>query len=207
MNRFGSLFLGIFGAFGVSWIGMVAYPYLTFAALQPHKDENTGAVAPPGLPGVAAQGYRTYAGNGCVTCHTQFVRDKNEGSDIDRKWGNRRTVARDYMFEGKVVLGDSRSGPDLSNVGVRQTDPQWFYRLLLDPRLVDPASSMPAYPWLFKTQKIVGQRSADALRLEGEHAPAAGYEIIPTEQARNLVGYLLSRKANYPLPEAPEPKE
>ncbi len=207
MNRFSTFFLGVFGVFGASWLGLVAYPYLTFAALQPHKDENTGAIAPPGIPGTAAQGYHVYAGNGCVNCHTQFVRDKNEGSDIERKWGNRRTVARDYLFDGQVFLGDSRQGPDLTNVGVRQTDAQWFYRLLFDPRQMNPEANMPAYPWLFAERKIVGQVSADALHLQGSDAPPPGYEIVPTRQARELVGYLLSLKRDYPLPEAPEPKE
>ncbi len=207
MNRFSTFFLGVFATFCAAWLGLVAYPYLTFAALQPHKDENTGAIAPPGVPGTAAQGYHIYAGNGCVNCHTQFVRDKNEGSDIERKWGTRRTVARDYLFDGQVFLGDSRQGPDLTNVGVRQTDAQWFYRLLFDPRQMNPESNMPAYPWLFAKRRIVGQVSVDALHLQGSDAPPPGYEIVPTQQARELVGYLLSLKRNYPLPEAPEPKE
>ena len=41
MNKFVKLFFGVFGAFGVSWLGFVAYPYLTFAGLQPNKDPNT----------------------------------------------------------------------------------------------------------------------------------------------------------------------
>ena len=207
MKRFSLLFLGIVGAFGASWLGFVAYPYLTFAGLKPHQDENTGEIAPPGLPGFAGQGYHLYAGNGCVYCHTQFVRDKNEGSDIDRQWGTRRTVARDYIFDGQVFLGTARLGPDLTNVGVRQTDRQWFYRLLYDPRLMNPESIMPSYRWLFSTRKIAGQRSDDALKLEGSDAPPAGYEVVPTAEAKALVGYLLSMKRNYQLPEAPEPKE
>ena len=63
---------------------------------------------------------------------------KNEGSDIDRKWGTRRTVARDYMFDQQVFLGTSRLGADLTNVGVRQTDPQWFYRILYNPQAMSP---------------------------------------------------------------------
>ena len=95
MNKVVKLFFGIFGAFGLSWLGFVAYPYLTFAGLQPNKDPNTQEVAPPAKPGTAEQGYHVYASSGCVYCHSQFVRDKNEGSDIDRVWGKRRTVARD----------------------------------------------------------------------------------------------------------------
>ena len=148
-----------------------------------------------------------YAANGCFYCHSQYVRDKNEGSDIARKWGKRRTVARDYMFERMVFLGTSRLGSDLTNVGDRQTDPQWFYGLLYNPRAMAPESVMPDYRWLFNTRKIQGQRSADALKLEGADAPPPGYEVVPTQEGKVLVDYLLSRKKNYPLPEAPEPTE
>jgi cytochrome c oxidase cbb3-type subunit II len=207
VKKVSGLFFGIFLLFGVSWLGLVAYPYLTFAGLRQSKDEATGALAPLGVPGTATQGARIYAANGCVYCHSQYVRDKDEGSDIDRKWGNRRTVARDYMFDRQVFLGASRLGADLTNVGVRQTDAQWFYRLLYDPRAVSPETSMPAYRWLFETREIQGQQSADAVKLEGAAAPPPGYEVVPTGEGKALVEYLLSLKRNYPLPEAPEATE
>jgi cytochrome c oxidase cbb3-type subunit 2 len=135
------------------------------------------------------------------------VRGENEGADIDRGWGKRRTVARDYMFDHYVFLGNSRLGADLANIGVRQTDPQWFYRLLYDPRSVHPESVMPSFRYLFRTQKISGQASADALKLNGPGAPRSGYEIVPTEEGKAIVAYLISLKKNYALPEAPEPAE
>jgi cytochrome c oxidase cbb3-type subunit II len=207
VSRFITLFFGIFGLFGASWLGFVAYPYVAFALLQPNKDPNTGAVEPQGNPGTADQGARVFAANGCVYCHSQFVRDKNEGADIDRGWGKRRTVARDYMFDRHVFLGNSRLGADLTNIGVRQADPQWFYHLLYDPQSLHPASVMPAFRYLFRTQKITGQASADALKLDGSRAPAGGYEIVPTEEGKAIVAYLISLKRNYALPEAPEPAE
>lgn len=207
MKRFTPYFLGIFGFFLLGWLGMVYYPYLAFAELRPDRDQTTNEVTPPGLPGTAVEGFRVYAANGCVYCHSQYVRDKNEGSDIDRKWGVRRTVARDYINDGDIFLGTSRLGPDLTNVGVRQKEPSWYYQLLYHPASVDAGSAMPAYPWLFKTQKIVGQPSQDALQLAKGAAPPAGYEVVPTDDAKVLVAYLLALKRNYPLPEAPEPKE
>jgi cytochrome c oxidase cbb3-type subunit II len=207
VKKITGIFFGIFLLFAVSWLGLVAYPYLTFAGLRQSKDEATGALAPLGVPGTATQGARVYAANGCAYCHSQYVRPKDEGNDIARKWGTRRTVARDYMFDQQVFLGASRLGSDLSNVGVRQTDPQWFYRLLYDPQAVSPETSMPAYRWLFETRQIQGQPSADAVKLQGRNAPAPGYEVVPTGEGRALVDYLLSLKKNYPLPEAPEETE
>ncbi|HKM58997.1 MAG TPA: cbb3-type cytochrome c oxidase subunit II [Chthoniobacterales bacterium] len=207
MNRITGLFWGVFLLFGLSWIGLVAYPYLTFAGLRQSKDETTGALSPQGLPGIATQGARVYAANGCFYCHSQYVRDKDEGTDIDRKWGTRRTVARDYMFDRQVFLGTSRLGADLTNVGVRQTDPQWYYKLLYNPHSIGHEAVMPAYRWLFETRQIQGQPSVDAVKLGGADAPPAGYEVVPTAEGKVLVGYLLSLKRNYPLPEAPEATE
>jgi cytochrome c oxidase cbb3-type subunit II len=207
VNKITGLFYGVFFLFGASWLGLVAYPYLTFAGLRQSKDEATGASAPLGIPGTAVQGAQVYAANGCVYCHSQYVREKDEGNDIDRKWGARRTVARDYMFDPQVFLGTSRLGADLSNVGVRQTDPQWFYRILYNPHTLSHQVSMPAYRWLFETREIQGQPSTDAVKLEGAVAPPSGYEIVPTAEGKALVEYLLSLKKDYPLPEAPEPTE
>ena len=207
MNKLTGLFFGVFLLFGLSWLALAAYPYITFAGLQRSKDEATGALAPPGNPGTADQGARVYAANGCFYCHSQYIREKDEGNDIDRKWGTRRTVARDYMFDQQVFLGTSRLGADLTNIGVRQTDPQWFYRLLYDPHTMSHEVSMPAYRWLFETREIQGQSSVDAVKLEGALAPPPGWEVVPTAEGKALVEYLLSLKKNYPLPEAPEATE
>ncbi len=199
--------LGIFVLFGLSWIGFVAYPYMTFAELKADRDSVTNELTPPNVPGVAQQGSRVFAANGCVYCHSQFARDKTEGGDIDRGWAKRRTVARDYMNDRQVFLGVSRLGSDLTNVGVRQKDAQWYYRLLYNPQSISPISAMPAYRWLFREQKIAGQAANNALKLEGPEKPRPGYEIVPTAEGESLVGYLLSLKRDYNLPEAPEPKE
>ncbi len=102
MKSITRLVLGIFVLFGLSWIGLVAYPYLTFAELKADRDSVTNELTPPNVPGVAQQGSHVFAANGCVYCHSQFARDKIEGGDIDRQWAKRRTVARDYMNDRQV---------------------------------------------------------------------------------------------------------
>ena len=91
------------------------------------------------------------------------------------------------MFDQQVFLGTSRLGADLTNVGVRQTDPQWFYRILYNPHTMSHQVSMPAYRWLFQTREIQGQPSVDAFKLEGAIAPLAGYEVVPTAEGKALV--------------------
>jgi cytochrome c oxidase cbb3-type subunit 2 len=84
-------------------------------------------------------------------------------------------------------------------------DAKWHYRHLYEPAEVTPGSIMPAFRFLFREQEIAGQPSDEAIAVTGPHKPQPGFEIVPTENARVLVAYLLSLKRNYPLPEAPEP--
>ena len=126
-----------------------------------------------------------------------------QGADIARGWGKRRTVAQDYLFDYPVQLGTRRIGPDLANVGLRLPDPDWHWRHLYAPPSEVPGSLMPPYRFLFETRKIGREASPDALKLAGKLAPAAGYEIVPTPEARALVAYLQSLRADMPLAEAP----
>jgi cbb3-type cytochrome oxidase cytochrome c subunit len=111
------LFLGIFGIFAFSWLGMTVVPNLQIGSLNPQTDEEGGDAYPVPLSGMAERGARVYAANGCVYCHSQQVRPEYGGSDIERHWGERRSAPRDYIFEPIVFLGQMRIGPDLANVG------------------------------------------------------------------------------------------
>jgi cbb3-type cytochrome oxidase cytochrome c subunit len=125
------------------------------------------------------------------------------GGDISRGWGIRHSVAADYLYDYPVQLGSLRAGPDLAAIGVRQPDAKWQLMHLYAPRSKMPGSTMPPYKFLFEVRKITGAPSADALDLTGELAPADGYEVVPKTEARELVAYLLSLRADVPLYEAP----
>jgi cytochrome c oxidase cbb3-type subunit 2 len=120
-----------------------------------------------------------------------------------RGWGLRQSVAADYLHEYPVQIGNSRLGPDLANVGARRPDAQWHLRHFYDPRTEEKASIMPAYRYLFETRKAGRTPSPNALKLPPEFAPAAGYEIVPTEEAMQLVAYMQSLVVSTPLFEAP----
>jgi cytochrome c oxidase cbb3-type subunit II len=207
MNRLSVLFVGIFTSFLIGWIAMVRVPLGQIGRLQPDVNEETGDIFPPTPSGLAIAGEKVYAANGCVYCHTQIVRPEEEGSDIARKWGDRRTVARDYIRQTITFPGTQRIGPDLTNVGVRYNDAKWQHQHLYNPRSINAWSRMPSFDYLYVTRKIVGQKSDEALDLKGEFAPPAGYEVVPTTEARELVAYLLSLNRNYPLKEAPLPEK
>jgi cytochrome c oxidase cbb3-type subunit 2 len=205
MNRMPLLLTGIFLTFLTSWIGLVAMPYLQIGHYKPEVDDVSGESLPPAFSGEANQGAVVYASNGCIYCHSQQVRPLEAGSDLERGWGTRRTVARDYMYDKVAYFGTMRTGPDLSNIGARQPSLEWHYQHLYQPQVVSPGSIMPPFRFLFEKRRIVGQPSNDAVKLLPPDQPEAGWEIVPTAEARSLVQYLTSlKRSSYPLPEAPE---
>jgi cbb3-type cytochrome oxidase cytochrome c subunit len=125
------------------------------------------------------------------------------GADIERGWGLRRSVAYDYIFDSPVMLGSQRLGPDLANMGIRVVDANWRLLHLYNPKIFVKNSTMPPYPFLFETRRIVNQPSPDALQLPEEFAPPPGYEVVPTDDAHALVAYLVSLRSVTPLFEAP----
>lgn len=191
MNQAPTIFLGVFLTFASAWLGLVVAPYLQLA---PQRSENTVASdaqdrAP--LGGLAAQGRDVYRANGCVYCHSQQVRPEGFGSDIDRGWGPRRTVAQDYVGERPVLLGTMRTGPDLANIGARQPSATWHHLHLYNPRITSPGSIMPRFAFLYERRKIIGQRSSAALKLPPDWDLEPAYEVVPTDDAKALVAYLL----------------
>ena len=113
---------------------------------------------PPGavpLSEDARKGKAVFIAEGCVACHTQQVRNV----DMDKVWGERPGIAADYADIHRTdfwrntatLMGTERTGPDLTNVGVRQPSLDWNLSHLFNPRIVVKESVMPAYPWLIRT--------------------------------------------------------
>ena len=119
MKGLAPLFLGIFGTLAFSWVGLTVIPNWQIGHLNPQSDEEGTDIYPMPQSGMVARGGRVYAANGCIYCHSQQVRADYAASDIERKWGDRRSAPRDYIFERPVFLGKMRMGQDLSNIGAR----------------------------------------------------------------------------------------
>jgi len=124
MKGLAPLFLGIFGTFAFSWIGLTVIPTWQIGHLSPESDEEGTDIYPRPQSGMFARGEHVYAANGCVYCHSQQVRADYIADDIERKWGNRRSAPRDYIFERPVFLGKMRMGQDLANIGARAPAPE-----------------------------------------------------------------------------------
>ena len=124
------------------------------------------------------------------------------GVDLSRHWGVRRSVATDYLWDYPVQLGNLRAGPDLANVGTRMDELTQLQHLYA-PASVSPKSAMPPFRYLFETRKMNGNvPSPDAIQMPAGAVPA-GYEVIPSDDAKNLAAYLSSLRADVPLYEAP----
>jgi cytochrome c oxidase cbb3-type subunit 2 len=220
MKHLPLLFLGIFFTLAFSWTGIVLVNQVSYGRLQPVFDEGEGAFFPHQPTGVAARGKEAYGQLGCIYCHSQQVRHDlvfgrgEDNPDIVRGWGNRPSIARDYIYERRVDLGTMRTGPDLRNVG-RRYDRDWNHLHLYYPPLTSPGSLMPPYAFLYEIRPIVGEPNPRALRITPEAArkagmpasmmPREGYEIVPTQRAEDLVAYLISLNDSFEFPEVAAP--
>jgi cbb3-type cytochrome oxidase cytochrome c subunit len=119
MKGLAPLFLGIFGTFAFSWVGLTVIPNWQIGHLNPQADEEGTDIYPVPQSGMVQRGARVYAANGCIYCHSEQVHADYAGADIERKWGDRRSAPRDYIFERPVFLGKMRMGQDLANIGAR----------------------------------------------------------------------------------------
>ena len=228
------LFAGIFGAFALSVGAMILIPHSQLASLQPQFTWEEGQNAPSDVYPVerTMAGRKVYVSEGCIYCHSQQVRDAQYGPDMERGWGARRTVARDYIQEDVPLLGNQRLGPDFSNFGwtakvaqkdgtekstgmwrnEHENDPkkpavrneQWIYRHLFNPREIFSDSKCPPYRFLFERKETGEKPSPNAVARDGK------FEVVPTPEAEKLAAYLLSLDRSHELKEAPtviKPKE
>jgi cytochrome c oxidase cbb3-type subunit II len=200
MNIAPFIFVGLLATFSISWFGFVYRPTAELSRQEPFKDPITAAVYPIGRSGQAMQGAEVYRAQGCAACHTQQVRPQQEGNDLKRGFGVRRTVATDYMLDNPPQLGAIRLGPDLANFGLRKTtnDVNWIYLHLLSPRALVPKSNMPPYPYLF-TKVAADKAPTDALSLPSD----AKHKFVPKDEAKQLAAYLLSLRNEGSVFEAP----
>ena len=94
------------------------------------------------------RGRHVYISEGCIHCHSQYVRPHTHDVLL---WGPASNVYR-VQQEKPPLIGNRRQGPDLSNVGSRRS-PLWLKIHLIDPRAVSPRSIMPSYAYLFRSRR------------------------------------------------------
>jgi cytochrome c oxidase cbb3-type subunit 2 len=129
------------------------------------------------------RGRQVYIREGCINCHSQFIRPTTEDVLL---WGPARPLDR---MERPPLVGNRRQGPDLLNVGTRR-NAEWQRLHLVDPPSVSPGSRMPAYAHLFAGGSADGDDLIAYLMSCGAHAR--------TERAEAVQAWELSRPAGSP---------
>jgi cytochrome c oxidase cbb3-type subunit 2 len=189
MNRTLTLVIGALIMLAMATLVLVALPYRELQAEVPPAQLKPYTLA-------ELRGRATYASMGCVYCHSQQPRVAALGPDGVRGWG-RPPIPADYVYDYPQLLGVSRTGPDLFNIGARQPSADWNLAHLYQPRSVTPGSVMPAYPFLFKVVAQPGPNDK-VVSLPPQFAPAGG-RVVATQEALDLVAYLTSLDHTYPI--------
>ncbi|MEY2573826.1 MAG: cytochrome c oxidase cbb3-type subunit [Verrucomicrobiota bacterium] len=182
-----ALFLGIFGTFAFSWTGLTLIPNFQIGHLDPQSDEEQTDIYPMPKSGMADRGRKIYVANGCVYCHSQQVRADYAASDIERKWGTRRSAPRDYIFERPALLGKMRVGPDLSNIGKRAPSD--------DQNAPAPSSTGPA-----PASSPAASPAPNAATSPAPNAPTSPAPNAATSPAPNASASASAIPANSPAP-------
>jgi cytochrome c oxidase cbb3-type subunit 2 len=214
MTSLRKFIFGLAAAFALPWLLLVIIPVLRAQKLAPEaydKDRDGLEGTYPGS-GIYRQGQLVYLREGCTQCHTQMIRPILSGvmDGWKKGWGSDQTerprdavrpsYMLDYLGEPVAPLGVQRNGPDLTNLGYRAKDAASLHVQLYAPQAVEKWSVMPPFRHLYKVQKVQAGGSKNALVLPKGFAPKKGYEVVPTQDANELVAYLLSLKKDAPRP-------
>ncbi len=120
------------------------------------------------LTATEEEGRQIYMSNGCMYCHSQYVRPQDWTSAGGSK-ALRVAQAGDYVFQKTVLLGTERTGPDLSQEGGVHPD-DWHRAHFKNPRYTSLNSIMPQFSFLSDDEvtklityvQSLGQKAADA---------------------------------------------
>ena len=186
MKYFSIIFLIVFSAISMSFLGLLLASRNQLSTLTPIPFEEGDTPMPKKPPGEVQQGAEVYRTMGCASCHTRMVLAQRSSTDFQRGWAKalledepieRQSVPRDYLYYTDPLVGTGRTGGDLFNVGSRLNENQ-IYAILRN----DHGSHGVGYEFLFNDY-------------EGK--------LFPSESARVLVEFLTRSSQNYMLPEAP----
>lgn len=95
------------------------------------------------------RGREVYIQEGCINCHSQYIRPAETGVKDVELWGP-YVDSRQIVAQTPPLIGNRRIGPDLLNVGIRRNY-EWLKLHLIYPDLFTPGSVMPSYKHLFET--------------------------------------------------------
>lgn len=179
----------IFVIGGSGTVLLSAFLFVLVPRLQVSEVDKEGLSAQAPYTEAELRGRHAYMEYGCYYCHSQQVRDPSVGADADFGWGPPSRPS-DYIYDKPQLLGTSRTGPDLSNIGSRQPSRDWQHLHLYDPRHVVDWSIMPDFSFLYERVKADKSPAEGAIAIDEEQKEW----IVPSQKAQDLVDYLLSLK-------------
>lgn len=139
----GLVVMGVMGGSNLKrWRSIMAVAGVVLMALAFPKHQS------PVIASAAQRGRQVYLAEGCIHCHSQYVRPRSLDEEI---WG---PVSKpgDVMKGEPVLIGNRRQGPDLTNVGARRSE-AWLKLHFIDAQSLAPGSTMPSYRHLFESGK------------------------------------------------------
>ncbi len=190
--------------FGLAFLLFVVLT--SFVAILPairNQQSNAPLPASEPLSEEALAGKRVFIANGCVSCHSQQVRNV----EMDKVWGARPGIAADYARNTRMawwmntatLMGTERTGPDLTDIGKRLPGADWHLLHLYNPRAVVEESIMPAYPWLFEW-KEKAEEDDKTVSVPADFTFGNQGTLVAKKEAMQLVAYLQSLQ-QIPLPD------
>jgi cytochrome c oxidase cbb3-type subunit 2 len=169
------------------------------AIIPPWRNQYNNAPLPNSVPlsTDAAKGKEVFISNGCVACHTQQVRNIS----MDKVWGERPSIAADYAdihrqsiwVNTATLMGTERTGPDLTNIGLRQPSKDWNLVHLYNPRIVVKESIRPSYSFLFEVKENPDKNDV-VINVPEAYLYGKKGKVAAKPEALQLVAYLASLK-------------
>jgi cytochrome c oxidase cbb3-type subunit I/II len=135
-----------------------------------------------------------YIAEGCYNCHSQMIRPMYAET---KRYGE-YSKPGEFVYDRPFQWGSRRTGPDLAREGGKQSG-LWHVRHFINPRDINPASMMPAYPWLVEQginfAGIQGRVQAMAMLgvPYGEAVKDGVAEKQAREQARQLADQIVAQ--------------
>lgn len=124
-------------------------------------------------PSAVERGRLVYISEGCINCHSQYVRPNT--ADV-LMWGPVESLD-DLHRQRPPLIGNRRQGPDLAQVGGRRS-PLWLKAHFYNPAEVSGASVMPSFAFLFRDQ-----RGNDLVAyLSSLHGPGIAQHVAAEQQ-------------------------
>ncbi|PAF45356.1 cytochrome-c oxidase, cbb3-type subunit II [Helicobacter sp. 11S02629-2] len=102
-------------------------------------------------------GRQVYIKEGCISCHSQLIRDFRSET---MRYGM-YSLSGEYAYDRPFLWGSERTGPDLHRIGDSRSS-DWHANHMWDPRSVVPGSIMPSYKHLYRIDTDFNTAYAEA---------------------------------------------